>query len=461
MASNELERIVYLTAGAAGMYCGSCMHDNTLARALLALGVDVQLIPLYTPIRVDEPDVSLDRVFFGGVNVYLQHRFGLFRLLPAWLDRLLDRPALLRWIGSRGMETSAQQLGSLTVSMLRGAQGAQRKEVHRLCHWLAGSPKPDVVILTNVLIAGCVPELKATLGVPVLVTLQGDDLFLEQLPACDKARALAEIHDLAQHIDGFLVHSRYYADFMSDYLGIDRARFHCVPLGVDTSDTDGATYPAGESEDGQSGSRNIAYLARLAPEKGLHVLVDAFLLLKQMPAMDSTRLVIAGWQGKRDQSYVDQQLAKLQNAGLADHCQLLGTIDGQQKRSLLGQAHLLSVPTVYREPKGLYVLEALAAGVPVVQPNHGVFPELLAATGGGRLVPPENPRALAEAWHGLLVNEPERHQLAIAGQTAVHTTLNAQAAASETLRVLRRLLTDSQARPRHRASPGRPTRPDP
>ena len=147
-------RITYLTAGAAGMYCGSCMHDNTLARALTQLGVDVQLVPMYTPIRTDEEDVTIDRVFFGGINVYLQQRIGLFRYLPKALDRLLDSPALLRWIGSRGVETSAAQLGELTLSMLRGSAGFQRKEVQRLCQWLTRDPRPDLLVLTNVLVAG-------------------------------------------------------------------------------------------------------------------------------------------------------------------------------------------------------------------------------------------------------------------------------------------------------------------
>ncbi|MCR9119204.1 MAG: glycosyltransferase family 1 protein, partial [bacterium] len=86
-------KIAYLTAGAAGMFCGSCMHDNTLARALIARGVDVQLIPLYTPIRTDEDSVTVDRVFFGGVNVYLQEKIPLFRYLPRIFDRWFDSPS--------------------------------------------------------------------------------------------------------------------------------------------------------------------------------------------------------------------------------------------------------------------------------------------------------------------------------------------------------------------------------
>ena len=84
------KRIVYLTAGAGGMYCGSCLNDNTLARALTKLGVDIQLVPTYTPITTDEHDVSLNEVYFGGINVYLQQKFPPLRWLPAPFDRILN-----------------------------------------------------------------------------------------------------------------------------------------------------------------------------------------------------------------------------------------------------------------------------------------------------------------------------------------------------------------------------------
>src|SRR5437764_3331031 len=153
-------KIAYLTAGAAGMICGSCMHDNTLARALIALGHDVQLIPLYTPIRTDEEDVSLHRVFYGGINMYLQQRSPLFRWLPKWLDRWLDQPWLINWAAGRSVKIEPQQVADLALSILRGAAGFQRKEVERLAEWLTGDLQPDIVVFSNILTAGCVPEIK-------------------------------------------------------------------------------------------------------------------------------------------------------------------------------------------------------------------------------------------------------------------------------------------------------------
>jgi len=156
-------KIAYITAGAAGMYCGSCLHDNTLVAALTALGHEALLIPTYTPIRTDEPNVSQKRVFLGGINVFLQQKLALFRHTPWGIDRLFDAPRLLRWASRFAGKTQADQLGELTISMLKGEHGYQRKEIAKLAHWLATEVRPDLVNLTNALLSGLVHEIKQRL----------------------------------------------------------------------------------------------------------------------------------------------------------------------------------------------------------------------------------------------------------------------------------------------------------
>src|SRR5437899_1840842 len=125
-------KVAYLAAGAGGRYCGTCLHDNTLAVALTKLGVEILLVPTYTPLRTDEESVSLPRVFFGGVNVYLQQKSALFRHTPWFLDSLLDSPRLLDWLSRRSSGMKAAGLGALTVSTLEGRRGRQRKEITKL-----------------------------------------------------------------------------------------------------------------------------------------------------------------------------------------------------------------------------------------------------------------------------------------------------------------------------------------
>jgi glycosyltransferase involved in cell wall biosynthesis len=371
------------------------MHDNTLARALSNVpGIDCILLSTYTPIRTDEEDVSQKPIFLGGITVYLQQKVPLFKYLPSPLVRWLDQPWLIRWLASRFAGTDAKQLGALTISMLKGRDGNQRQDVDRLCNWLADELHPNVIILSNMLIAGCVPELKRRIRVPVLVTLQGDDIFIDALAEPHRGQALKEIEKLVPHVDGFLVNSQYYADFMADYLKIPLDRIRKVPLGIDVTG-----FPAPTEANAASTSRppTVGYLARLAPEKGLHVLVDAFLQLRQMPGMERAQLKIAGWLGDHQRQYAEQQFAKLRAANVGDDWQYCGSINRQQKIEFLQNVDVVSVPTTYLEPKGLYVLEALAAGVPVVQPAHGAFPELVTVSGGGKLVPSGDTKALAIA----------------------------------------------------------------
>jgi len=428
-------RIAYLTAGGAGMFCGSCMHDNTLARALIRRGVDCQLLPLYTPIRTDEENVSSEHLLFSGLNVYLQQKYAFFRWLPGWMDWLFERPWLVKLATSFGVETDARLLGAMTVSMLRGHEGNQRKEVDKLCRWLRQS-QPDLVVLTNMLIAGCAPDLKRELGVPVLVTLQGDDIFLDELQEPFKSQTFELLRQLDASVDGYLTFSNFYADYMAEYLGIDRQRIQLVPLGIDTDQfaVDPAEITLAERPP------TIGYLARLVPEKGLHVMVDAFIRLRTLPGMDQARLRIAGWYGAKYRPYVHEQQAKIEQAGLTDAVEILGTVDRRRKLEFLRGIDCLSTPSLYRDPKGLYVLEALAAGVPVVQPNHGAFPELLAAVGGGHLVEPNNPEALAAKLHEVLLDREALRTIGSTGRQAVLERHNADAMADGTLAVYKRYL---------------------
>ncbi len=427
-------RIAYITAGAAGMFCGSCMHDNTLVSALVAAGHDALLIPTYTPIRTDEADVSQKRVFFGGINVYLQEKFAFFRHTPWLLDRLLDARRLLGWVSRFAVNTKYEDLGDLTISILQGEHGHQRKEVRKMVNWLRDEVKPEVVNLTNVLLSGMVHEIKRELGVPVLGTLQGDDIFLEALPEPQRSKAMALIRDHCAEMDGFVATSGYYADFMSSYLGIPRDRIHVVYPGLNLRGHGGP-----RTSDG--GPPVIGYFARICPEKGLHVLAEAFRHLGEFPGTPPARLRVSGWLGENNRAYFDDVRRKLSEAGLSDRFEYVESPDHASKVRFLQGLDVLSVPTTYREPKGLYILEALANGVPVVQPRHGSFPELIEATGGGLLVNSDDPRDLAAGLAQLLGDVAHREELGRKGKEVVHSRFHAAAMADETVTVYRKYIT--------------------
>jgi len=428
-------KIAYLTAGAAGMYCGSCMHDNALAKALIGQGHDALLIPMYTPILTDESSVSSPRLFYGGLNVYLEQLSPVFRWFPNWLDGFLSSPKLVSWIASRAMGTSASKLGPLTVSMLKGQAGNQRKEVQRLCTWLQ-SLAPDVVIFSNLLIAGCIDELKRQVGCPAVVMLQGDDIFYDSLPEPFRKQAVVELRRLAEQVDLFIVHSRDYGLRMQRILGFRDDQWGVNPLSINTRDFVGSK-PAAASTNRPP---TIGYLARLAPEKGLHLLVDAFIELSQHSHLEHARLEIAGWLGPQHASYWQQQLDKLSAAGLADRVRYHGSVDRVGKLAFLSDIDVLSVPTTYQEPKGLFVLEGLAAGVPYLQPAHGAFPEMHQRLGGGYLFDPESPGELAARLSEVLHDTAALRLLGAQGRQNVLEQVTSEHAAERLIELLQHRL---------------------
>jgi glycosyltransferase involved in cell wall biosynthesis len=382
-------KILYLTGGAGQMYCGSCLRDNALARELIRKGHDVTLLPVYTPTRTDEPNVSDDKVFFGGISVYLEQYFPMFRNSPRWLDRLWDSKPMLELASRRSISTSPKMLGEMTVSMLKGEDGFQHKEIEKLTEWARHERPPDVVSLPYSLLIALAKPIKEALKRPICCTLQGEDLFLEGLEEPYRSQSLDLIRENVKHVGAFISVSNYYADFVPDYLGIPREKIHVVPLGINLQGYE-------KRERDPSRPFTIGFFARLAPEKGLHVLADAYQKLRLSGLIPQARLEVAGYMAPEHAKYLKKIESELDMAGLAAEFKYHGTVDRKEKINFLRKLDVLSVPATYNEPKGIFLLEAMACGVPVVQPRRGGFTEIVEKTGGGLLVEPDNVDSLVE-----------------------------------------------------------------
>ncbi len=289
-------RIAHITAGAGHMYCGSCLRDNTIAAAQLDAGHDVLLIPTYTPTRPEGRNVALDRIYMGGINVFLQEHVPILRRMPRFLSRMLDAAPLLRLATSRGVSVNPAQLGRLTVSMLRGVDGAQHRTVLELIDFLADEAVPDIVSIPNSLLIALAPAIKRKLKVPIVCTLQGEDCFLDGLGDPYRDEALRLIREHAASVDAFLAVSQFGADRMSAFLGIERSRIRIVPIGIDF---EGHTRARLDAE-----PFTIGYLARVAPEKGLHVLCEVYRRLRARPGCPPSRLVAAGYLAPEHKGYL-------------------------------------------------------------------------------------------------------------------------------------------------------------
>lgn len=429
-------RITYITAGAGGMYCGSCIRDNALAQALMNQGHDVLLLPMYTPTLTDEDNVSADRVFFGGVSVYLEQYLSLFRHTPWLLDRLWESPWLLRSISGGVVQTKPEELGELTVSVLAGRHGHQAKEIDKLVYWLRGQPKPDVVDISNSMLIALARPIKEMLGVPVCCTLQGEDIFLSNLSDPYSGQAKQLIQDSVAYVDRFIAVSDYYAAHMCRYLGIPGAKIDVVPLGINES---GYENHQNEKSCAKSGRFTIGHFGRIAPEKGTHLLCEVFKRFLESGKYQHASVRLAGYLAAEHQGFLESLQTQIRTWGLAGHIGYEGTMNREEKISFLRELDVFAVPAIYDDPKGISLLEAMATGVPVVAPRRGTYTEMIERTGGGILVPPDDFDAFVDALR-LLADDPvRRRELGAQAAQGVREHYTSNRMASSALDVYSRL----------------------
>jgi len=372
----------------------------------------VVLAPVYTPTTTDEANVSAPRVLFGGVSVFLEQHVPLFRHTPAFLDWVWDSTPVLKLASKRQIKVDPTVLGEMTVSMVKGLEGFQKKEIGKMLHWLERLPRFEAVNLPSTLLISLAKPLKDALGLPIACTMAGDELFLENLQEPWKSQSLELIRRRIGDVDVFIAVSEYCARFMAGYLGIPPARIRTVPIGITL---DGHDPPPART----APPYTIGFFARIAPEKGLHVLAEAYRRLVARPDAPPTRLLAAGYLLNEHREYLRTIEGRIAEWGLTDHFRYAGAPDRAGKLALLREMDLVSVPVTYDEPKGISLLEAMASGRPVVVPDRGAFHEIVTRTGGGVLVKPDDPDALADALLALLTDRARAAALARAGAEGV------------------------------------------
>ena len=425
------------------MFCGGCFRDNALVAALRQLGHSTLMVPLYLPLTLDEPDQSqATPIFFGGINVYLEQKSALFRKAPQWLHRLLDSPRLLKWAAGSAAKTRPEDVGELTLSMARGEEGNQARELNELMVWLKNTERPDVVCLSNTLLLGLARRIKSELNVPLVCTLQGEDTFLDSLPESVRERTWQTLMARANEVDLFIAPSRYFGDLMQKRLQLDPERVRVVYNGINLEGYLPATIPPTPPV--------LGYFSRMCQAKGLDTLVEAFIKLKARDQFKNLKLRVGGGMGPSDKIFVDNLksiLAKHKCLGDTEFCP---NLDRAQKQAFLRSLTVMSTPALYGEAFGLYVIEALASGVPVVQPRHAAFPELIEATKGGLLCEPGNPTALADGIEQFLLDGQKARAMGEAGRNAVLQNFSVERMARDMVEVFQEV---SQRHPHSRLSP--------
>ncbi len=389
--------VVQIIPGSGGsFYCGNCLRDSKFVEALRKEGHQVVKVPMYLPLFANEDDAGEVPVFYGAISIYLKQRFPIFRKAPRWVDKLLNSKPMLKLAAGMAGSTDAQGLDEMTVSMLLGEDGKQREELEVMVDWIAEHLKPDVVHISNALLLGLAHKLREKIGVPVICSLQDEDVWVDVMKPSARQQVWELMHQKSVDVDAFIAVSKFFGDVMQDRMKIPAEKLHQIYLGVDPVEY--------RYQNSSEKPRTIGYISRMCSENGYDIVIDAFIRLKQQPGFDDVKLMVTGGFTPADTKYIKMLKRRIARAGLQQWVDYQFEAIGQPGDEFFSKVAVASVPVRNGEAFGLYLPELMSAGIPVVQPALGAFPEIVTLSGGGTVYEPNTPEALAEAWAKMLSN---------------------------------------------------------
>ena len=392
--------IIQIIPGSGGsFYCGNCLRDSKYVDALRKQGHQVIKIPMYLPLFSDEHDITDIPIFYGAISTYLKQVYPVFRKAPKWFDKVLNSKPMMKMAASMAGSTRAKGLEDMTISMLLGEQGEQKEELDKMVNWIAEHCKPDIIHISNALLLGLARRLKEKTGVPVLCSLQDEDVWVDAMQPQFQQRIWDLMHTRAADVDALVAVSHFFAETMKKRMNLPAEKVHTFYLGVDTGDYHFIST--------KEKPRNIGYISRMCHENGFDIVVDAFIELNKKPGFEDVKLVTTGGSTGDDAKFIKEQKHKIRENNLENAFEIMQEFEGATRHDFFKKVSLISVPVRIGEAFGMYLLESMASGVPVVQPALGAFPEIVKLSGGGVTYMPNSAEKLCETWAELLTN-PER-----------------------------------------------------
>jgi glycosyltransferase involved in cell wall biosynthesis len=428
-------RIIHIIPGSGGsFYCGNCLRDSKYVHALREMGHEVVKIPMYLPLFANEKEVNHIPVFYGAISIYLKQLYPFFEKAPKWFDNLLNTKPMLKMAAGMAGSTSAPGLSEMTISMLKGDQGKQHEELDRMIHWIKENYQPDVVHLSNALLSGLAPRIKDLLGVPVFCSLQDEDVWIDVMKPEFRQEAWDLMHENGKSINAFIGVSRFFSGLMKTRIRIPDEKLFTVHLGVDPSDYE--PIPVSEKP------LNIGYISRLCEENGLGILVDAFIELRKKPGFEKVNLVLTGGSTGDDKNFLRKIRRKISSAGLTAAVDFHENFEEEGRKAFFRKVSIVTVPVLNGEAFGLYMLESMASGAPVVQPALGAFPEIIGETCGGIPYGPNEPATLADTWALVLKNPEQLNGMSRAAILGIRDHFNIFTHAQELVSVYQKFTRD-------------------
>jgi glycosyltransferase involved in cell wall biosynthesis len=412
-------KIIYLITGSGGsFYCGNCYRDMLYVRAIRRVpGISASAIPLYLPPDKSNTETGFDdKVFFGAISMYIREKVNIFRNMPSFLDKFFDMSPFLKLAAKLSGTTRTEGLEELTLNMIEGDNAFKPAEVKRLVKYIEASGKPDIIHLSNALILGLARQLKKHMDVKVVCSLLNEDDWIDDMVEPFKSKAWKLIAREAEYVDRFVSPSSYYKDMFIGKTGISGDNIDIVPLGFDpegyNAEIKGPHPPA------------LGYFSRVNEHNGFDKIIDAFIIMKDKNTVPDLTLNVCGGFTGDDKLFISSQIQKIRSSGYQKSVKIFPEFQGNKKAEFFSTVDVISVPVRKYDGYGLYILEANIAGVPVVQPATGAFPEIIAATGGGITYEPDTSESLAEALTKILTDKNLREDLSKKGYAGVRSELS-------------------------------------
>ena len=427
-------KIVNIVPGFGGtFYCGNCLRDSGYTKSLIKLGHDAMMLPIYLPLTFEHGIFeSKSPIFYGAVNIYLKQKFKLFRKMPVWMENFFNSSPILKYAAKKAGSTRTEGLEEMTISMLMGKHGNQNTELQELIDFLRDNEKPDVVHLSNALLLGLAKQIKEQLNVPVVCSLQDEDVWVDAMNDDYQNKVWKLMSERGKDVDAFIAVSDYYASEMRQKMNIPEDKLHIVPIGIDSE-----IYKY--SEPVQS-PQAIGYISRMYEEHGFGLLIDAYIKLKQNPDFKDVLLKLSGGYTADDKKYVHKQFKKLKKAGIYKDVEIIDDYLPFNRYKFFNKLTILTVPVLKGEAFGTYQLESMACGVPLVQPALGAFPEIIKETKGGVTYEPNTSETIVKKWEEVLSNPQKIEEMSTTGKESVNNNYAIDEVSSKILDIYQKLV---------------------
>lgn len=387
-------KILFITPGSGdSFYCGNCFRDNLQATALRKAGHDVIIMPLYLPLRQASFQANTP-LFFPATTFYTAQKFFPKRTMPKWLQRLTGSDRMLQLASSLSGTTSAEGMEGMTLAMITGDDPAFHDQVARMIDWIRDQEHPDIIHLSSTLLIGIAKALKAHLTIPIVCSVQDEEVWIDTLAEHHATTAWQGIRENKVYIDRFITTSQYYKTILLQRIP-DIPEVEVVYPGVDRNKYDP------DPDCNKYDPPTIGFFYRMNRLNGLDILAQAFVLLKKRNTIPNLKLKIGGGYTPKDKPFlktVTRILSPYKSDVDIDH-----TYSLEHHARFFSTITVLSVPLIFEEGVGLYLCEAFAAGCPAVEPATGSFPEIV--DGAGIIYESNTSEALADALEKLLTNE--------------------------------------------------------